>query len=177
MAHKQTSAVSKQFADFTQYISRLFLYDFGKSYMTQENIRNRWRAECDYKPEAEQFLILKSKTYLRMLDSCDPKSKDPHFLNALTNLMADYLSAYTMRAGGTRKSAKDKLKAELYTENSYIQNLLADQAKKRKEGHKRTPQIVAARRKRDAAVAANQARELHRQVMGEFAETSTYRKR
>ena len=91
--------------------------------------------------------------------------------------MADYLSAYTMRAGGTRKSAKGKLKAALYTENPYIQNLLADQAQKRKEGHKRTPQIVAERRKHDAALVAKRARELHHQVMGEFAETSTYRKR
>lgn len=177
MAHKQDSATSKQFANFTQYITNLFLNNFGKSYMTQESVRNRWRAECDYSIEAEQFLILKSKTYLRILDSRDSKSTDPHFLNALTNLMADYLSAYTMRAGGTRKSAKGKLKAALYTENPYIQNLLADQAQKRKEGHKRTPQIVAERRKHDATLVAKRARELHRQVMGEFAETSTYRKR
>ena len=177
MAHKQDSATSKQFANFTQYITNLFLNDFGKSYMTQESVRNRWRAECDYSIEAEQFLILKSRTYLRMLDSRDSKSTDPHFLNALTNLMADYLSAYTMRAGGTRRRAKDKLKAALYTENPYIQNLLADQEQRRKEGHKRTPEVLAARRKHDTALAAKRARELHRQVMGEFAETSTYCKK
>ncbi len=177
MAHKQNSATSKQFANFSQYITNLFLADFGKSYMTQENVRNRWRAECDYKPEAEKFLILKSRTYLRMLDSRDSKSKDPNFLNALTNLMADYLSAYTMRAGKTRKHATKDLKTALYTENPYIQNLLADQEQRRKEGYKRTPDTVAARRKHDAVLAAKRAHELHRQVMGEFAETSTYCKK
>lgn len=177
MAHKQSSAAGKQFAVFTRYITILFLDNFGSSYMTQESVRNRWRAECDYKPEAEKFLILKSRTYLRMLDLTDSNSTNPVFLKSLTNLMADYLSAYTMRSDKTRKHATQDLKKELYDENPYIQHLLANQAQKRKDGYTRTPEKVAARRKREAAQTAKRARELHNQVMAEFAETNTYRKK
>lgn len=174
MAHKNNSAVSKQFANFTQHITKLFLEHFGKSYMTQESIRNRWRAECDYSAKAEEFLILQSRTYLRNLNQRDTKSTNPSFLGALTSLMADYLSAYTMRSGIKRRQAEKALKNALYTENPYILRLLAEQEQKRKEGNKRSPEATAARRKNEAVLAARRARDLHRQVMGEFAEVSTY---
>lgn len=171
-AHKPTAA-QLQFKDFVEYITALFLgSDFAKSYMTPAETRNRWRAECNYKPAAVEFLIDKSKAYLHLLSEQSPNATNPQFLEALVKLMADYLSAYTMRGGGTRKHAKEELTKVLFLENSHIKFLTKEQAEKRQE--KRTPQTVAARRKRDAALAAKQARELHRQVMGEFAEARTY---
>lgn len=130
MAHKHDTASQKEFSKFTRHITDVFLEKFGKSYMTQENTHNRWRSECDYQTAAVEFLILKSRVYLRNLDQNDSKSKDPHFLKALVTLMADYLSAYTMRSGISRRQAKDLLIYELYTNNAYIQCMLAAQSKK-----------------------------------------------
>ena len=177
MSHRKDTATQKQFEHFVRHITELFVSEFGNSFMTPENTRNRWRAECDYKIEAEKFLILKSRTYLRMLDYRDSKSTNPDFLKSLTNLMADYLSAYTMRAGGTRKHAKEALKAALYSENPYIQQLLANQAQKRNEHVKRTPQNVAARRKRERIEQAKHAHDIHKQVMANFAAVNEYRKK
>ena len=178
MAHKQNSAADKALDDFKKYIGKLFIDKFDKRSCTSyETVGNCWRVECEYSAEAENFLILQSRTYLRNLDRNDSKSQNPSFLGALTSLMADFLSAYTMRSGTTRRQAEKKLKKQLYTENPYIINLLAEQDKKRKDGYKRTPENVAARRKKEAAAAAKQARELHRQVMGEFTEVSTYRRK
>ena len=177
MAHRKDTAAQKQFENFVRHITELFLPEFGKSFMTQENTGNRWRTECDYKPEAEKFLILESRTYLHVLDYRDAKSTNPDFLKSLTNLMADYLSAYTMRAGGTRKNAKEALKAALYSENPYIQQLLRTQEQKRHERVKRTPQSVAARRKHERIERAKQAHDIHKQVMADFAAVNQYRKK
>lgn len=177
MAHKHDTASQKEFSKFTRYITDVFLEKFGKSYMTQENTHNRWRSECDYQTAAVEFLILKSRVYLRNLDQNDSKSKDPHFLKALVTLMADYLSAYTMRSGISRRQAKDLLMYELYTNNAYIQCMLAAQSQKRCERRQRTPATVAERRKREAAEKAKQARDLHCQVMADFAEVNQLRKK
>lgn len=174
MACKQDSAAKKQFANFTRYISGWFIDKIDKrSYVTQESVRNRWRSDCEYSVAAEELLILKSRAYLRMLDSRESKSKNPSFLKALTNLMADYLSAYTMRSGTTRRQAEEALKKALYSENPYIQNMLAEQEQKRNQGN-RTPTTVAAHRKQDAKIAAQKARDIRNQVMNEFAEVRTY---
>lgn len=177
MAHRHDTASQKEFSKFTRYITDVFLERFGKSYMTQENTRNHWRYNCDYRTDAVEFLLLKSRVYIRNLDRNDSKSKDPHFLKALVVLMADYLSAYTMRSGISRRQAKDLLIYELYTNNTYIQCMLATQSQKQCERRQRTPATVAQRRKHEATEKAKQAHDLHRQVMADFAEVNQFRKK
>ena len=173
--HKQTAA-QKQFAHFARYITELFVgSDFAKSFMTAEEIGNRWRQECDYKPEAVDFLILQSSTYLRLLSEKSPNATNPQFLEALVHLMADYLSAYTMRGGGTRKHAKVVLEKVLFSENPYIQLLIVEQEKKHQT--KRTPQSVATHRKHEAIERAKYNRNIHNQVMAEFTAVSEYGKK
>lgn len=173
--HKQTP-VQKQFSDFVEHITNLFVgSDFSKSYMTPEDIKNRWRYECAYKPEAVDFLILQSKTYLHMLSKESPNARNPQFLETLVKLMADYLSAYTMRGGSTRKNAKVVLEKVLFSENPYIQLLIAEQ--KQKNQTRRTPHAVETRRKQEAKEQARRTRLIHNQVMAEFAAVSEYRKK
>jgi hypothetical protein len=178
MAHKHNTATDKQMQDFTRHITALFVEKCDKrSYTRPDEVRNSWLYEGEYSAEAEAFLILQTQTYIRNLNSNDPKSTNPDFLKVFIKRIADYLSAYTMRAGKKRKQAKDDLFATLYTNSQYIQLLTEKQEQKRKAGFKRTPERVAAQRKKEAQLAAKRARELHKQVMGEFAEVNTYRKK
>ena len=178
MEHKHNTATDKQMQDFTRHITALFVEKCDKrSYKTPDEVRNSWLYEGEYSAEAEAFLILQTQTYIRNLNSNDPKSTNPDFLKVFIKRIADYLSAYTMRAGKKRKQAKDDLFAILYTNSQYIQLLTEKQEQKRKAGFKRTPERVAAQRKKEAQLAAKRARELHNQVMGEFAEVNTYRKK
>lgn len=127
-ASRQTAA-QKVFSNYTQYISKLVIDKYGPSYTTQQDIRNRWRNLIPYSIGIEDFLIFQTKMYIRFLDSRDPNSTNPQFLESLVKLMADYLSAYTMQKENhmTRKKAKELLKAELYDNCSYIKNLIARQ--------------------------------------------------
>ena len=137
MHFKHASAAQIQFSDFTRDITEQFLKQDKDSYRTQAETRNRWRYECEYTPEAEDHLIFQSRLYLRVLNAKDSKSTNPQFLNALTNLMADYLSAYTMRKVCTRKVAKQELKKALYDNNPYIQQMLTRQEIARKQKAKK----------------------------------------
>ncbi len=128
------TASQRVFAIYTRSISELFLDKYGASYATQENTRNTWRASAEYSRDAEEFLILQSRIFIRVLDSRDPNSTNPQFLKSLTNLMADYLSAYTKRNTiyHNRSEAKAALKRVLYTDFSYINRLLEKQAAARR---------------------------------------------
>ena len=135
MAHKHNTATDKQMQDFTRHITALFVEKCDKrSYKTPDEVRNSWLYEGEYSAEAEAFLILQTQTYIRNLNSNDPKSTNPDFLKVFIKRIADYLSAYTMRAGKKRKQAKDDLFAILYTNSQYIQLLTEKQEQKRKAG-------------------------------------------
>lgn len=114
-------------------ISTEFLNEYGRSYQTFETVKNNWRRDNMYSAVAEEFLIFKSKMFLRCLDSRDSNSTNPQFLRRLAYLMADYLAAYTHRKPGcpSRPVAYKELKKKLYDENPYIQKMLQQQAEKK----------------------------------------------
>lgn len=131
----RSEKTNKAFGLFTRFITEQFVEKFGKSYMTVENVGNKWRTQVDYSIEAEHFLIEKSKLFLRMLDTKDSDNLNPQFLCSVIKSMADYLSKYTMRAlipanskdcdeKQARKEAERFLFEVLYINNSYIKNLL-----------------------------------------------------
>ena len=127
---KGQSAAQIKFSEYVQEITDYVLKNHGPSYATQSKVRNTWRNTIEYKPEIEQDLILQTRTFIRVLSSFSSNSTNPQFLQALTKLMADYLSAYTMKKPNcpNRKKAKELLQSILYDENPYIKNLLARQA-------------------------------------------------
>lgn len=126
---KQTAA-QRVFSNYTVYISNMVIEQYGPSYSSQLEMRNTWRCKIPYTDEIEDFLIFKTKMFIRFLDSRNSNSTNPQFLDALTRRMADYLSAYTVRSlkRETRKKAREQLRITLYDESTYIQNLLLRQA-------------------------------------------------
>ncbi len=141
------TASQRVFATYTRSISELFLDKYGASYATQENTRNTWRASAEYSRDAEEFLILQSRIFIRMLDSRDPNSTNPQFLKSLTNLMADYLSAYTKKNPiyHSRNEAKAALKELLFTKFGYINRLQNAQTAARRASQVRNNAINQAR--------------------------------
>ena len=131
---QKNSASEKLFHNYIRFIQgEVIGHDkIGYSYAISENIRNKWRYDFRWDKEIENFIILQTKTYIRTLDSRDAKSTDPNFLGAFVKMVADYLSAYFMRAPNmTRNQAKKYLYSVLWEENHYIQGLLKYQAHKR----------------------------------------------
>lgn len=178
MSKNKNSAAFQEFLKFKEYILGKFLEKFGRSYDNVENLRDRWFHEYAYTADAEQFLIDESRFYLRICSN----PREIKFLNTLTTHMADYLSEYTMRyieypdrdarrAG--RKAAKEQLKAELYTKNPYIQNLVF---KKTKRGIFQTDTRESdIRRKRARIQRFKNDMDIHNQVKAEFIDVSQYK--
>ena len=137
--YKKQTAAQKVFSTHTIHITNMILEKFGPSYATKAEVRITARRKIPYAPEVENFIIFQTKMFIRFLDSRNSDSTNPQFLNALTNLMADYLSAYTMHNHNipTRKKAKEILKHTLYDNSSYIQKLLARQEMEREARDKR----------------------------------------
>lgn len=125
---KQTASQAK-FSEFTRKISTEVIERYCPSYSPLDTVRNTWRANLPYTQEIADLLVLKARVFVRMLDEDSSDSKNLGFLDALTTRMADYLSAYTMRAPGVpkRKVAKEILKRQLFTEFPYIIKLKATQ--------------------------------------------------
>lgn len=168
-----------------RFITELFIEQFGSSYMTPATIGNRWRSEIAYTNEAEQFLIDKTKLFLRTLDTKNPDYRNLAFLRSLTKSMADYLSKYTMRAFLTanakdsdikqaRKDAENFLFDVLFTNNRYIKNLQAKQEDKHFD--KFHPAEGAKRRQRIKVKKVQEARQVANQVKVIFIEVNQYKK-
>ncbi len=126
------SAAQKLFSEYTQEITRMFLEEFGPSYATQNEVRNTWRHNVAYSEAAQKFLIMQTLVFLRLLNTTNENGHNLQFLEKLTKLMADYLSAYTMRDPdiSTRKQAQKKLQKQLFEESSHVRYLANSQAER-----------------------------------------------
>ena len=168
--HKQ-SAAQRIFGQYAVYITEKLLEKYGPYYASQSVIRNTWRNTFPYDKRVEDFLIFETKMYIRNLDRRDSNSTNPQFLLALTKLMADYLSAYTMKSNDTktRKKARQMMERILYDQSAYIQHLLETQeiARMNKRAahyvhaHKNSPQ---ARSNKNAKHQFNEKQRIHVQI-------------
>ncbi len=179
MTRRKNTAAQKVFDKYVRFITEAFLAQSDASYQNQETVRNRWRTEHEYSIDAEKYLIEQSRFYIRMLDSRDAKTHDPKFLLGLVKLIADYLSAYTMRAGRrTRKSAKNLLIDELYTNNRYVQNVLLKKQKEQRNMPPRQRKKIAYEKRREEEAARNAYdATVSRQVRVVFVEAIQYKKK
>ena len=117
MSQHTSEAVHVLFNKFIAHISQRVIEEYGISYMTYDNTKNNWRYRLPYTAKTEAFLILESKVFLRMLDEDSGRTSNPGFLKPLVNQMADFLSAYTMRAGVEKRGiAIKQLKQKLWDE-------------------------------------------------------------
>lgn len=167
------SASQKTFSAYAKYITEEFLEKYGASYTTSESVKNSWRYKTPYSKEIEDFLIFKSKMFIRLLDSRDSNSTNPEFLKALITLIADYLSAYTQNNPEitNRKKAKEQLNRALYNQSAYIQNLLTVQAENRmRRDYKQAKYVRENKRKQNKTKNAqrefNKKKQLKLQLVG-----------
>lgn len=137
-----------------------------------------WRSLHTWSKEKEDFVIKYAKLFIRLLNPNDSNSTNLMFIKALVNRMAAYLSLFLERGPNrTRNQTQKILKMALYDDNEYIRNLESHQKNKRAVKQPRTPQAVAARRKRERIDARQKKRELENQIQVLFVEVATYRKR
>jgi hypothetical protein len=170
MTHKKTAgkkfqepsvAVTVFNKDYTYHITDLVIDHFGDSYQTSDQIKNSWRKEIQASSEIADFLILHTKSFVRLLTI--PCAKNPQFLKSLTINIADYLSVYFMRLDNaslcsllktsykfqepvTRKSVTKELYNVFYNNFEYVQNIMSDAQKKkdkRKKYFKKNPNKIA----------------------------------
>ena len=130
---KKSPAVLEQFAQYTRSISEYAIETHGGSYQTYQELRNSWRTSFAYSPKIEADIIHATKFYIRMLTLPNGRATDPHFLYSLIELIADFLSGYTVRKTPdvSRHQEYKQLIQVLWDKNPYITGLLAQQAKKR----------------------------------------------
>ena len=186
---KQYSKAEQKFWEYKPYIIGEFLAEFGESYHNVKTIRDAWFHLYDYSLERENFLIMKSQDFLYT----HTESREFKYLESLSKKMADYLSEYTVRKFNlterdavkqARKQQKVELFNAIYTNSKYIRKLKYNHAKEnvfyvsdQDDSPKRTPDTVANRRKRIRREQAKRAYDVSKQVRGEFAEVSKYKKR
>lgn len=110
--------------NYIHYISKLVILEHGKSYQNSEVLKHSWRAKIPHTQQTADFLILHTKTYIRIQGSSNLT-----FLKELIQLICGYLSRYFNKVPdyGTSSEAYAKLMNELYWNFNYIQNIKRDQ--------------------------------------------------
>lgn len=150
---KPSVAITLFNQDYTNYISELFISEFGGSYQTAKDLKNTWRKTISPTQKTVDFLILHSKVYIRMLNI--PCAKNPQFLKSLTVNIADYLSSHFMEFDGykgKRQNIKNSLEKVLFDDFDYIQNIIKDleakKEQKKNSGHNQIQVYVPRERKK-----------------------------
>ena len=168
--NKKVSLSHQTFHDFTTGISCIMIEKYAAPYQTLETMGNKWRNEIPYKSDIEKELITYSRTFIRTLPSGWSCSTDLWFLHRFTKDMADYLSAYTMRAPNveSRKDALRAMHAKLFAEFDYIIHLRRAQESKRayrasRDADKHKKKAIAKKRAENAY-----NKSISRQVQGIF---------
>lgn len=134
MAEKYLTASKRLFLNYKQnLILDLIQQPFSPSYSTIESLGNKWFRIIPFSKKIEDWLIFKTKIYIRSLDSRNSNYTNPVFLKAFIKEVADYLSLYSQNNPDmvNRKKANEYLNRALYDQSAYIQMLLSRQALKR----------------------------------------------
>lgn len=143
----KNSALSTLFyKTYVPEISKKVIDAFGDSYITFNDLKDSWRKQLNYSKAASDYLILETKTFIRLLDQRNQDSTNPQFLDSLTGLMADYLSVYFVRSAeaSTQQDVIKDLKDKFYHQNNCIQFLLTQQKKRRAAKRKKNTEIMCA---------------------------------
>ncbi len=176
-------------AEYSVWISEEIYkkYGIGKNQALTDNmgrvrpLRDQqmlWRVCFAWSNEMEQFIIEKTKTYIRLLDNGDSNMTNLRFLRALTNRMAVYLSGWAVNAPHRTFSDATKIFTDaLYDNSSYVRGVELRQAAKQVIKEQRSKNFVTNQRKREKIAAKKKNRDISRQVHVIFIEVSKYRSR
>ena len=106
-----TGAIISQYVNF---IGNEVVNKFGGSYQTYESMGRLWRQKMDYDPKVEEFAVLQSKLFLRLLDIRDQGNFN--MMYKVCYNIAEYLSKYIVKKSPelTRAKVTDTLLDELF---------------------------------------------------------------
>ncbi len=121
MHTEQVAAAQEMFESYKKFIVEEFVDKFGGSYETASNLPADWRTYYSYKPECEEFLIERTKTFIHVAPSVDRKYKSPTFLRNLTSFISEYLSTYIAKKGWKRNDCTKYLQELLFSKNQHVQ--------------------------------------------------------
>ena len=137
MQHKSRKDKNgKTFADkvleqYISYISEEVYEQYGLGKKDSDIIgtnaqKNAWMVLHNWDDAKEKFVIERTKTYIRTLDSTDSNSTNLQFIKALVNRIVAYLSVFCQNGPNrTIKSAKEMLGEVLFSlvkMTSHLQN-------------------------------------------------------
>ena len=117
----QCALAEQEFAQYIDYIAESIITKYGKSYQRAEDIKDNWRKTVEYSPECEEFLITKSKHFLRLFPITSRDYKSPVFLRSIIGLISEYLSVYSARKGVTNRNiCTAEIRNKLYSDNPHV---------------------------------------------------------
>ena len=118
---EQHDLAASEFSNYVDYIVDEIIKKYGKSYQRAEDIKDNWRKTLEYFPECEEFLITKSKHFLRLFPITSRDYKSPVFLRSIIGLICEYLSVYSARKGVTNRNiCTAEIRNKLYTDNPHV---------------------------------------------------------
>ena len=101
----------RKFGEYSEYITDMVISEFGGSYQNRQELRNTWRVTFPYNAEYADFIMLKTKTFLRTLP--DDNLRDLNFSYRLCQNIADYLSKYMAKGIENNGNGKNENKKSM----------------------------------------------------------------
>jgi len=101
----------RKFGEYSEYITDMVISEFGGSYQNRQELRNTWRVTFPYNAECADFIMLKTKTFLRTLP--DDNLRDLNFSYRLCQNIADYLSKYMAKGIENNGNGKNENKKSM----------------------------------------------------------------
>lgn len=101
----------RKFGEYSEYITDMVISEFGGSYQNRQELRNTWRIKFPYNAEYADFIMLKTKTFLRALP--DDNLRDLNFSYRLCQNIADYLSKYMAKGIENNGNGKNENKKSM----------------------------------------------------------------
>lgn len=155
--------------EYKKYIAESLVRDYHIGGIVDlTNLWQNWVTELKYSEKLENFVVERSKIFLRIMKCSDANSKNPYFLKSLVNSMADFVSMYSCQSGLVpRNQAKDALIYRLWNENEQIQGLLCHNSvkknkssKQRRKANQRDKKYKQQQHAEDAAKIATEVKNL-----------------
>lgn len=82
-------------AKYIQFIATEVIQKFGGSYQTYQTIGRVWRQRMDYNQQVENFIIDRTRVFLRLLNECD--RGNINLMYKVCGNIAEYLSKYMVK--------------------------------------------------------------------------------
>ena len=116
--------------EYMDFIGPEVLTTFGAPHQTYETLRRAWRYEIPYKPEIEEFLVLKTKVFLHLLPA--NYRNNLNIMYQLCNKITDHLSKYIVKKDPNLSRAEieaDLMQKIFYHNHSFINKFKRSYAK------------------------------------------------